>query len=36
MKLEIFLACCVPIVIGSIVLILALKERRDNKKRKIK
>jgi hypothetical protein len=36
MDLEIILACCVPVIIGLIVIGLAIKERRDKKKKKIK
>ena len=33
MDLEIVLACCVPITIGLVVVILALKEKREDKKK---
>ena len=33
MDLEIVLACCVPVAIGLIVLILAIKENREEKKK---
>jgi hypothetical protein len=33
MDLEIILACCVPIIIGMIVLVLAIKEKTDKKKK---
>lgn len=33
MKLEIILACCVPIIIGLIVVGLAIKDSRDKKKK---
>jgi hypothetical protein len=33
MDLEIILACCVPIIIGMIVLVLAIKEKIDKKKK---
>jgi hypothetical protein len=36
MDLEIILACCVPVIIGLIVVGLAIKEGRDKKKKKIK
>jgi hypothetical protein len=36
MKLEIILACCVPVAIGLIVLVLAIKEKMDSKKKKTK
>ena len=33
MDLEIALACAVPIIIGLIILILSIKDKRDNKKK---
>lgn len=33
MDIEIILACCVPIIIGTIVLVLAIKEKIDKKKK---
>ena len=33
MDIEIVLACCVPVAIGLIVLVLAIKENRDSKKK---
>lgn len=33
MELEIVLACCVPIIIGLIVLFLSIKEKIDKKKK---
>jgi hypothetical protein len=33
MDLEIILACCVPIIIGMIVLVLSIKEKIDKKKK---
>lgn len=33
MNIEIVLACCVPITIGLIVAILAIKENRQSKKK---
>jgi hypothetical protein len=33
MDLEIILACCVPIIIGTIVLVLAIKEKIDKRKK---
>ena len=36
MNLEIILACCVPVIIGLIVVGLAIKEKIDSKKKKTK
>lgn len=33
MDLEIALACSVPLVIGTIILVMVIKDKRDNKKK---
>jgi hypothetical protein len=33
MDLEIALACSVPLVIGTIILVMVIKEKMDNKKK---
>jgi hypothetical protein len=33
MDLEIVLACCVPLIIGTIILVMIIKDKRDSKKK---